>query len=866
MRRANRKPRGCPATRKLGATRVRVVATVVVLTLGTVACLFLVSCSRGESERGDAGIPVRPGEPPALRVISGEMSVIALRNGFTWPSDSGVRKVQENPFIPFPSDKMLVEPGQEVLFRLEGTTFKPARATLTLSYHQDFFDPDTPRQLIAAQDITRFSSSQGGFTFKWKLPRTFPAGSPGELEAVVPKYELRVKVRWTRPEGAEVNYMASLSSPDPDEASAVRSAIEVCETFFEAAWSGNGDLLLSMASAQVLRKREALETSSTPDGIPGLSPFAVSLDLGSPWELLLWRSEGYSFELKSEPTITLRSMDAYKYFAEAEVSYTVEVTETKTNQKSTWDYTEEYLLRRTLETWVVDRMDRTGIPRQLSGGQSGRGEKGWGVRLSREIAGGHTVISWGDFPFINPWKGQAWSDDEKYLTFIAENFGRKEMWVVARDGTELKRLICLEPVRSAGVRISDQDILILGWVPQQHRVRFLVSGHQVMGPHAEEYGYWVGEVDPESGEIYDLAFITAYSPAPTRPQDVSVTRDRTALMFLHGDDLWRVDFQERETSRVVPNIRPAGRDLFKLNYSPSGWHGAYQDGDRVAIYDLRTGEKRLTEAARGLAFFLGWSTGEMVAVGLADEEEVNYEEDSSYPAGVRSLRFYDVNGELKTEVLVPSGKAGVSIGPWAWAPDDRMLAFTTGKVVETGAESPMGTPLLMHQADEVWVWEDPLKRHEAVSAGSEASGASAAKPRKLADVSGIVESVEWDPSGEFVDVWFRTPVAEPRPEQTGVRISPAGHAISRSRPNPHALGLRHQDVLIGAMGGREYFLRADDRGSRVFARDPAGNEYLLLQGEFRVDYAKVDKGALVLVTRSGLDAAGERSRVYLIVP
>ncbi|MEW6217846.1 MAG: hypothetical protein AB1543_09235, partial [Candidatus Bipolaricaulota bacterium] len=308
------------------------------------------------------------------------------------------------------------------------------------------------------------------------------------------------------------------------------------------------------------------------------------------------------------------------------------------------------------------------------------------------------------------------------------------------------------------------------------------------------------------------------------------------------------------------------RDLFRLNYSPSGWYGACQDGNRAAIYDLRTGEKRLTEAAPGLAFFLGWSTGEMVAVGLADEEEVNHGLDFSYPAGVRSLKFYDVNGELKAEVLVPSGKAGLSIGRWAWTPDNSKLAFTTGRVVRTGVEPAAGTPLLRHQADAVWVWEDPLKRQEAASGGSEASAASAAKPRKLARVSGIVESMEWDPSGEFVDVWFHTPAAEPRPEQTGVRISLAGHASSRSRPNPHALGLRHQDVLLGAMGGREYFLRADNRGSRVFARDPAGNEYQLLQGEFRVDYAKVDRGALVLVTRSGLDPLSERSRVYLIVP
>jgi len=56
-------------------------------------------------------------------------------------------------------------------------------------------------------------------------------------------------------------------------------------------------------------------------------------------------------------------------------------------------------------------------------------------------------------------------------------------------------------------------------------------------------------------------------------------------------------------------------------------------------------------------------------------------------------------------------------------------------------------------------------------------------------------------------------------------------------------------------------------GSRVFAKDPAGNETVLLEGEFWVRDAKIDKDALVVVTETSRHALVlNRSRVYLIVP
>lgn len=51
----------------------------------------------------------------------------------------------------------------------------------------------------------------------------------------------------------------------------------------------------------------------------------------------------------------------------------------------------------------------------------------------------------------------------------------------------------------------------------------------------------------------------------------------------------------------------------------------------------------------------------------------------------------------------------------------------------------MGNPHLVHQASELWMWEDPMGNSNTGSAG---------RPRKLADISGVVESLEWGPSRE----------------------------------------------------------------------------------------------------------------------
>ncbi|HHW17828.1 MAG TPA: hypothetical protein GXX30_02870 [Firmicutes bacterium] len=844
------------------------------LTLVVLVSPFLVSCLPGKEP---AGITVRHGEPPALRILCGDQTVTALRNGFRWPSDATIRKVEENPFTPLPGERLFVQPGQEILLRLEGTDRKPGTVTLNLSYHQEFIDPETPRKVIASADINEFSSERGAFAFKWRLPEDIPpAGScPADT---LPEYDVYVTVKWTEPQDAEVKYVAVLASPDE---SSVKAVLDTCKRFFDAAWSGRKDVLVQLVDPEIANRREDLEGTSFPLIEP--SPFVVSLALESPWDLVLWRSGEYSFKLKSDPKVRLRSIhpDTTGSSALAEISYTVEAVETKTGEKSRWDYTETYYLRRSEENWVVREMTRSGVPWQFAGGR----EKGWDVRVLRQTKANHQVVEIGDFTGVRVSSGHKWSDDGQFFAFIAENFDRKEIWVVRRDGTGFRRLLCLEDLPSAGIRLSDQEMLILDWAPGQHKVRFMVSGHQVAGPHAEEYGHWVGEVDAETGEIRDVAFVPIRSQGSAWPGDVSVTRDRTALMFRNVNDLWRVTFEDGEASLLVRNIRPEGYDLFRLHYSPSGWYAAYlvyaPRGHQVAVYDLRTGEKRLIEIAGARhAFFSGWTLGEMLSVVVADEKEINHGEDSDWPAGARSVRFYDVSGELKAEVFVPSSKNGESIGHWALTPDDKILAFTTGKVVEDGLSS-MGDPYLVHEAKEVWIWENPVgnslegsragsgepsARGSGQSSGRSPAGSPGGSPRKLADISGIVESMEWGPSNEYLDIWYRVPWDSPQAEQTGVRVSLDGKVTALSRPRPYDSAL-NRDVLIGSLDGKVYFRREGKEGSRVFAKDPAGNESVLLEGKFWVKDARIDKDALVVVTETSRHALVlNRSRVYLIVP
>lgn len=90
----------------------------------------------------------------------------------------------------------------------------------------------------------------------------------------------------------------------------------------------------------------------------------------------------------------------------------------------------------------------------------------WKVRALRETRGSDTIVSVGDFyqhQAIHMLSGGKWSDDKRFYAFTAENFERKEIWVVGRDGTGLRRLLCLEALPSAGIFLSGQELQVLDW-------------------------------------------------------------------------------------------------------------------------------------------------------------------------------------------------------------------------------------------------------------------------------------------------------------------------------------------------------------------------------------------------------------------
>ncbi|MDI6893754.1 MAG: hypothetical protein QME70_03920 [Bacillota bacterium] len=93
-----------------------------------------------------------------------------------------------------------------------------------------------------------------------------------------------------------------------------------------------------------------------------------------------------------------------------------------------------------------------------------------------------------------------------------------------------------------------------------------------------------------------------------------------------------------------------------------------------------------------------------------------------------------------------------------------------------------------------------------------------------------------------------------------------GKVTPRSRPRPYGPAL-DRDLLIGSLGGKEYFQRAGKEGSRIFARDSPGRETVLLEGQFWVRDARIDHDTLVIVTETSRHALViNRSRLYLIVP
>lgn len=772
-------------------------------------CRFCLPGDAQSADKPQAGPQIRPvalagllPKPvlPELQVTCGR-SVSGIRAGYTWSLDGNAKQLEEVWPPPAPSGRLLVSPGEEVTFTVTLPPGSPDAVTagkdaatgrLDAWYEYSARDLREVAPLYSGRCEAR-ERKNSVVRFSWRLPDELARQPSGN------SFVVRFAVAWRDLPGASsdvassprVSFYWSLTVVDKDVQGAV---LDAARRYFEAAWGGDEETL-SKLSPQWL--------TNEPETVPGVSPLRANLP--GPRRSIFWKSPSQAFKLVSRPSFRVDSVhtSASGPYAQCLAEYEVEVRDVQSGQSERQTVNEQIGLERGGDgSWRLSWASRQPSSTAASGGK-GPAAPGAVLRLPaaavREEDAG-VVVKIGPFEVAQFHFGQKWSDDGEWFAFEASVASANGVWVVSRDGSKLLNLVALE-----GTAVE-----VLDWAPGQHRVRFLAYGHHSCGPHADKSGYWIGEVDLETREVRDVAFVRY--PKVLYPRDVAIPEGRRYLVFRHTPDLWRVDMETGDVKRVAGDV-PSWDGLLRLRYSPSAWLAAYGEPSGsgrpgLSVYDLKAGEQRFvslsdTRPGEVWAHFEGWTPREELMVLVCPVDEVNHGEDSSEPAGATALRVYGPTGELLREVLPPGGDADSRIGPVAWNADGSALAVATGYLTEP-ARNPLGWSEMRHEARAIYVW-------------TRSDGAL----RKAADVSGQIRSLSWVDSGKAVEAWFREPDDRDVKIQSGVRIDLDGSLLEVQRPIRYRVD--QGDVVIGSLANWVLIERfGAARGSSLVVR--AGSE------------------------------------------
>lgn len=761
--------------------------------------------------------------PPSLRMTAGNQSVTGLRYTLSWPFPGETRKVTEPQVWPRSRYLLLAQVGDGIAMTLAGSRDAPATARIEV-FPDYVFGGAVSKESLHTSEISSFAMTEDGPSFTWTVPESLRGYRSRDLESI-PRFAVRVVARWHDASGREVVYLGALGIVESGSLEEVSAAVL---GFFRAAWSHDVSTLDLMTDPDTLRRRDAGQAEEEV-----ASPFFV--ELARPKSYLAWQAEGYEFTLAGEPFVGFETGWTYGgRLWHAVLVFPVVVREAGTGEPAVWDFEENYGLRRTQSGWKVSSMHRSGTPRAfrepaeeaLEETPGTDLEPGWPV-TSRVRQDG--VLEVGRFE----WLGQVeWSDDGVVLAFAAINGPRTELWSVNRDGSGLKRLMALRDIPDAGIHLDDQTIFLLGWAPGRHKkIWFTAGGTQVTGPYVEDTGFWVGEMDAETGQTRDIAFIRT---SVTWPTSVWVTEDRTHVLLHIGEDLWRVNLETGEKKLMVTGIAKS----MILRHSPSGWFAACTSStSKLAIHDLRLAEKvEVSFPAPFRGFYEGWAPDGSVVASIAEQGEVVGDE-FPRPEGAVALRLYDASGNLKGEMEAPGRQDGNRIAKWAWSPGGKMLAVSVGILVPSrlGSENQETRAVM---AKEVWLWREGEPQWERILEAD-----------NLVMPDGTyrqISELNWSPDGSHLEVWFDYFQGEEAIDQSGLRVSPEGPIEPISRPVEQRY--YGKDYPVGKLGERTCFKNVSSNTGRVFLRDAAGKETVVVEGQIDVEMATIERDALLVIT------------------
>lgn len=445
---------------------------------------------------------VFPETPPSLMASTGSQQSMTVINGYRWPSSDNAQlsKIEE-PWPPvLPTYPLFLMPEDSITFLFEGFDSEPESVNIQVldtHFAGPQSDPAEPLDSAILEDFEVIEDK--GVSWAWVLPllEPMPAGDP--------RRTLRIEATWTQPEEATAVYFVALSYA---EAGSVQEACDEALGHFNNQCDGSQASLLALLPANIKAKYE---------------------DLNS-----------YSFKLISEPETRVRSFQPDQHdviYSEVDLFYSIESTHKPTGKSIKWDFRDGYTIRRKNSAWCVIWVTESSTPWAFDDGR----EPGWEVALKQTtLPDDHgTMVKMGPFTWVRYYDSMLFSDDGEYLAFAADNFSKKEIWIASRDGSGLKRVLSIPAPE--GVDQWLENLQIIGWAPTQptsgnvnqqtgqdslqYKIRFIYSGYQTTEPYNNGTGYWLGEVDCDSGEIRDVAFIS--NSRMIEPRDIVVCRQAT---------------------------------------------------------------------------------------------------------------------------------------------------------------------------------------------------------------------------------------------------------------------------------------------------------------------------------------------------
>ncbi|MBA1337161.1 MAG: hypothetical protein HPY66_3597 [Firmicutes bacterium] len=784
--------------------------------------LLGVSCSKpGNSgnapgEEPVAQAPEENGNPPKLTMVKGGKEYGTSLGSYIWNVKGNTRHVEAVWPPILPDIAVPLEQGEELQLMIEGMLKEPYWVAVKV-YSEDvlyYGDINEVKEISSTEvDPESFVKDGRGIAFGYRFPEI-------GVQQYNRRYFLEISVVWREGDTVtgNVTYYGRINEAPGETVEAIET---ILKGFMDASWSGSkkdAEKYLDQIVRSYADKGEGRE----------MSTFA-SLSEGSGWELLLWGDKDRKFTMLDQPVITIASIgpEMGGPYAEAEVHYSIEVTENGSKQK--WLFKEYYGLQKENGEWKITRISRTGRPVLSS-----TGEIGWEVGMVKQ----GRLLKLGPFTGISLYQSQG-SPNEQYAAFTANNFGISEIWMVNILSGEAKEVFQLDSIETPGYQVRNGLVLLR--VKDDGKAVFMVYGNINTGPFAGQQGFWVAEKGIRDKESTTLAFVPA--ARADYFESLKMTADGRFLMIQKNEQLYRIDLADG-SSKVLREDMPGY--LVMVLYSEDGslmaWETREKGEQVILVYNpILEKEILLKSPDNNLRIDLVGIYGGRIAASLCLPENIQQGEDGDWAVGTERILLYDENGQVTGDIVPPDGKR---LGIFAYDEKSGAYYYTAG-YIGTKTEPWMGD-IPIKYLHSTGVYKRPANGDVSVMV-SEADG-ELIYFRDMAEQLVFWYISQYDQGGSTIE--------------KGMLISEDGSITPVERSFDYT---SDKGFFLLSVGDRIYTRTIDRVEGRTYLKEKIGNaEEILFSGAFEI-YQSSNVGSTVLIATEPANFQPYPQKAYLYI-